>query len=78
MKRLTLISAIILASGCATNFVTNPLPLPEPLVLPKVEGSELQCLTDEAYESMVKRDKLQGARIETLRRIIEGTHSSDK
>jgi len=47
-------------------------------MLPKVEGAELMCLTDEAFELLVKRDKLQAERIETLRRIIEGTHDSDK
>ena len=78
MKRLILLTAIILISSCSTTqFVTNPLPTPEPLILPMVSGAELSCLSPETYEILVKRDKLQSARIETLRRIIESTHNSD-
>jgi len=72
MKLLTIFLAITLAS-CQTIPVTVELPLPPELTLPKNDPSQLQCLSDEAYEKLTIRDKLQTERRMTLRSIIEST-----
>ena len=72
-KSLVLASAIILASCCAVPEQAK-LPLPPPLVLPTVEASELQCLSDETYEKLVERDVMCTGRVHTLENIIKQTH----
>ena len=71
MKQI-LIPAVIILSSCATTPVVVELPLPPELVLPKVTGS-LDCIAQEDYDILVKRDKLQAERRKTLRSIIETT-----
>ncbi|WP_026279093.1 hypothetical protein [Thioalkalivibrio sp. ARh3] len=74
---LALAAAIISSSGCATTeyvYVAEPLPLPDRPALPRIAASDLECLTDEAYERLVERDALQDTHIERLKAIIESTH----
>ncbi len=78
MKRYVapiLLAAIISSlSGCATSPPAQiRLSLPPPLVLPKVHGSDLQCLSDDAYLKLTTRDTLQRERIKTLEDIIRST-----
>ena len=79
MKKLTLLTAIILASGCASDPapIAVELQLPPELVLPKIDPTALACLPDQAYTDLVKRDKLQTERRETLRAIIQSTNKQE-
>lgn len=77
MKRLIL-SAVIFISACGTTAVpvVVELQLPPPLIVPKLnEEQSLECLTDDAYNVLERRDKLKSARIETLENIIKSTHA---
>ena len=77
MKLLNLLipTAIILASGCTTTrYIQTPLPLPPELVIEKISGDQLQCLSDATYKSLVRIDRAKTSRIETLKSIIETTH----
>lgn len=69
-----LMTVIILASACST-IIPVPIALQNPpeLTLPKLDPDQLQCLTNEAYTTLVKRDKLQTERRMTLRSIINTT-----
>lgn len=70
MRKLTLLAATIFLSSCS--FAVK-LPLPPQPDYPTVTASELQCLSDTAYESLVRRDKLKSAHIERLENIIKST-----
>ena len=74
MKVIVVIIAIILSSCATTIPLVVKMPLPPELILPKINGDLLQCLTDNAYSNIVKRDKLQSQRRATLRQIIMSTH----
>ena len=71
-----LILAIALLTGCATASipVVLELPLPEPLVLPKILGEELQHIDDDVYTRLAIILRMQRERIKTLRNIILTTH----
>jgi len=73
MKKLTLLSAIILVSACTTVPVKVALKTPPPLILPKMSATELSCMSDDVYTRLVRRDTMQAERIKTLRAIIETT-----
>ena len=54
---------------------TNPtLKLPPELIVPTISAQEAECLTDNVFDKIKKRDKLKSARIETLKGIIRATH----
>lgn len=76
MKRSIIVAAIIFTSACTKTIpVVVELQLPPPLEVPRLtETMSLECLSDETYEVLVKRDKLKSIRIETLERIIRTTH----
>jgi len=74
MKIIVVIIVIILSSCATTIPLVVKMPLPPELILPKINGDSLQCLTDNAYSNIVKRDKLQSQRRTTLRQIIMSTH----
>jgi len=46
------------------------LPIPPEPTYPKIKSSELQCLSDQAYTNLVKRDRMKSAHIKTLEGII--------
>ena len=75
-KILILLIAIILASCSTVIPVPVALTLPPKLLLPHIDSQALQCLSDEAYSNLVKRDKLQTERRATLSAIIRSTSSS--
>jgi hypothetical protein len=62
-------------SGCAAPVrqVSQPLPLPERPLLPRVYESELACLSDESYRRIVERERLRREYAETLETIIRAT-----
>lgn len=77
LSALALGAAIILANGCTvteTVFLQEPLPIPDRPALPRISATDLECLSDEAYEALVKRDAMQAAHIERLEAIILTTH----
>lgn len=63
-------------SGCAqpTRHVSQPLPLPERPLLPRVYEAELSCLSAETYRRVVERERLRREYAETLEIIIRSTH----
>ena len=72
MKSILLI-VIIFLSGCASIAETPKLPLPQELNLPTMVATELECLSDDTYEKLVRRDVMLQGRIKTLRNIIKTT-----
>jgi len=76
--RLLILAALV--SGCAAQptFVTNPLPLPVRPVLETVSDSELECLSDDAYERLVLRDMKRRQFAEELEAVIISTHPKDE
>jgi len=73
MKILILLAAITLAS-CQTIATVPALPLPDQPNLPAIPGPELACISNEAYEALVLRDRLWENYAETLQNIIKATH----
>ncbi len=73
MKKLILLGVIILSSACVSDPVAVKLPLPPPIELPRIPADELQCLSNDAYAALVRRDKLRAERISTLESIIRST-----
>ena len=68
------------SSGCAllperVVYETAPLPVPDEPAYPRIQAAELECLTDAAYEALVRRDALKGRYIGQLRAVIETTHN---
>lgn len=77
LSALALAAAIILSSGCAKErivYAQDPLPIPDRPELPRIKADSIQCLSDDAYESLVKRDALQASHIRLLEVIIMTTH----
>lgn len=78
LTALALAGAIISSSGCvsapATEYMQEPLPLPDAPLLPRVAAELLECLSDDAYAAMVERDAIQAEHIKRLERIILTTH----
>ena len=73
-KGLVLASVIILSS-CTTEYIKpQPLPVPSCGDLPTIQPGELECLSDAAYEALVKRDALQASCVDKMRAVIESTH----
>lgn len=63
-------------SGCTppVRQVSQPLPLPERPLLPRVYEAELMCLSDETYRRVVERERLRREYAEILETIIRATH----
>lgn len=76
MKKLILVAAIILSSACASNpvAVVAKLPIPPRPDMPAIASTDLMCISDDTYRTLVTRDKLWTNRVETLENIIESTH----
>ena len=72
----SLILTLALLTGCATASipVVVELPLPEPLVLPKISAEELDHVEDDVYTRLVIIFRMLKERNKTLRAIIETTH----
>ena len=73
MKFAAILSALIWISGCCTGNTRAPLPLPEPLNVPRVTVAEYACLSDDVALKLVERDVLFKERIMTLENIIKTT-----
>ena len=70
-----ILSAIILLNGCTT-IEYRQIPVNVPIdynVYPKLQPYELECLTDESYKRLVKRDVLKTQRAEDLEAVIKST-----
>lgn len=71
---------ILTGSGCApwrapdVHYVTEPLPLPERPVLPRLTEDDLMCLSDDAYARLMLRDLRRRQYAEELESIIRATH----
>lgn len=73
---LIMIGSALFVSGCAQQpiqYVTNPLTLPVRPVLPALTQDDAQCLSDEAYKKLVRRDMLRRQYAEKLEVIIQST-----
>lgn len=68
MKRLLLLA--LLLTGCTTPLVKPQVDLPERPSLPKVPAAQLQCLSDEAYADLTRRDLLLRQYAEQLEVVI--------
>jgi len=79
-KLLSVLAVVIVAtlSSCShlerLVFVQEPLPLPDRPELPRIPAEDLMSISDEAFESLVRRDVLQAQHILRLEAIIRTTH----
>ena len=79
-RLLSVLAVVIVAtlSSCSVVermvFVQEPLPLPDRPELPRIPADELMSISDEAFESLVRRDVLQAQHILRLEAIIRTTH----
>ena len=73
LMKLFYIPIILLMTGCSS-FISVPLPLPVKPDLPKIQSSELECLSQDAYDKLLKRDILRENYEDKLRSIIQSTH----
>ncbi len=74
--KIALIALIaLISSSCSTTTipVQVALQLPPELILVKIKGADLQCLTDEVYQALKLRDISLRARVDTLKDIIKST-----
>lgn len=82
MSRMRLIALALVIAATLNNcaplerlvLVQEPLPLPDRPELPRIPADELMAISDEAFESLVKRDVLQAQHILRLEAIIKTTH----
>jgi len=68
--RIILISLMLVACGSP---VVVKLPLPVRPLMPTVSSAELQCLSDDAFESLRKRDILWEGHVNKLEGVIRST-----
>lgn len=69
MKRLLLLT--LLLTGCTAPLVKPEVDLPERPALPRVPAAQLQCLSDEAYAELTRRDLLLRQYAEQLEVVIQ-------
>jgi hypothetical protein len=72
-KKLLLIVTILVISGCATQYVSAPLPLPPKPDLPALTDSELACLSNAVYHRVAKRDLAHKHYQQRLEAVIRST-----
>lgn len=75
---VALLAVTVSLPACSTQpvrYVSEPLPLPVPPVLPALTADDLACLSDDAYRRLVLRDMQRRQYAETLQAIIRATHA---
>jgi len=72
MRSLIVIAFISLV-GCST-FQSVKLPLPVMAELPKAAHGSLDCLSDDAFRVLEKREIIMEGHIDKLEGIIKATH----
>ena len=68
-----LLTVLILASGCSSHAISVRLPLPPKPLVPKIINSDLICISDDAYEILVKRDIAHKHYEQRLESVIKST-----
>lgn len=78
MKTLVLFVLLLLV-GCSPRvvYITPELPLPPEPVLPTIEPVELECLSNEAYATLVQRDVRLREYVKVLRGIIKDNNEGN-
>jgi hypothetical protein len=74
LRTIILLTAISSLISCSSIPTQARLKLPPEITYPVITSQEVQCLTDNTFNKIKKRDKLKSARIETLTEIIKATH----
>ncbi len=78
MLAAVIISTAIGSVGCARapeiRYLLEPLSLPPRPTLPALSAGELECLSDDAYARLVRRDLQRRHYAEELEVIIRSTH----
>ena len=79
MKRAVILILIGSLVGCGQKIVYKPVPIhrPERPTLPRVTADRLQCLDDETYRTLARRQAILRNYAETLERIIDATRAND-
>lgn len=79
-KSILLLIAAIISSSCTSTTIyrPDPLPLPAEPELPRIAAEDLQCLSQDAYRRLVKRDRVRRQYAEKLAEIIKSTRSNKK
>jgi hypothetical protein len=76
---LALLAVVIVLPACSpatVRYVSEPLSLPPPPVLPALTADDLACLSDDAYRRLVLRDMQRRQYAETLQAIIRATSNT--
>jgi hypothetical protein len=63
----------LLLAGCTPQviYLYPELPLPEMPSFPKIAGADMDCLSEEAFMSLVERDVIKTVYAERLYKVIE-------
>lgn len=79
--RSLVVAGLVVLVACAApevRYETVPVSLiPAPPVLPAVKSEQLQCLSDEVYEVLAKRDMLRRQYERELRALLDSGRSGD-
>lgn len=73
MARTLIIAACIALASCASKPASFYLSRPERPILPQLDPSELQCLSNDAYSKLALRDAMRRWYAEELESIIDST-----
>lgn len=68
----------LLLAGCATKPTTFYLSKPARPILPTIDATALECLSDDTYRAIVMRDSLRRWYAEELEAIINSTRQVKK
>jgi len=74
--RTLILSALLMIAGCSATPTIEYQPVPEWLIppapeLPKIPSSDLQCLSDDTYFELAKRDRERDTYARQLRALLE-------
>jgi hypothetical protein len=66
---------MVIGSGCtSTQYVIEPLLLPQRPVLPSLSAADVSCLSGAVYRRLVERERLRREFAEKLEAVILSTH----
>lgn len=80
LKRSKLAAAIILitltSTGCATRteYQLAPLPMPPRPELPRLDEADMECLSEQTYYRLIRRDRARRNYADELEAVIRSTH----
>ncbi len=75
-KHRLMLVIILAASGCSTQYITAPLPMPTKPDMPVYTDADLSCLPDYVYRWVAERDLAHRRYEQRLEAVIKSTWSA--